>query len=105
VASQYRNRDQDCFDLDENDTPLHEIALARCDCLIRQYLKWKKKNERKSDIALTIALIATALAPLILLFPTVPDDWARFYGAILTTVAAIATASRGIPWRARSSAI
>jgi len=76
---------------------LREDALARCDCLIQQYLDWKKKNHWQSTLAQGVALVSTALIPVILLLQW---NYVKIVGAALSAVAAIATGLLAINgWR------
>jgi hypothetical protein len=70
---------------DENATRL--IALARADCLMDRYLRWKMRNHRYSNLAQGVALVFTAITPVILL----SGDNARIVGAATAAIAAIAT--------------
>ena len=86
----------DCSKLSEVGSP-SQISLERCDCLIQQYLKWTKKNHRRRSVAQGVALISTAVIPVILLLPW---DNAKIVGAAFSAVAAIATGLLAIGgWR------
>jgi hypothetical protein len=75
----------------------HEIALARCNCLIERYYDWKKKNHEKSDWAQRTALIFTAITPVLLL---IHSDYVKLVAATTSAVAAIATGLLAISgWR------
>jgi hypothetical protein len=76
-----------------------EIALARCNCLIDLYLRWKKQNLWKSNLAQRAALIFTAITPVLLLI-----QWnnvnVKLTGAATAAIAAIATGFLAISnWR------
>lgn len=76
---------------------LHEIALARCNCLIERYYGWKKDNHEKSVRAQRTALIFTAITPVLLL---IPWDYMRLVAASTSAIAAIATGLLAISgWR------
>src|SRR6266705_3907535 len=79
----------DCFNLpgEEGKEP-RQIALDRCNCLIGQYLRWKMENHRRSNRAQGIALIFTAVIPIVLLIPL---PYVNIFGAAFSAVAAIAT--------------
>lgn len=75
----------------------HEIALERCNQLIKQYGDWKKNNRKKSDLAQLAALILTAITPVLLLLP-----WShvKILAAATSAGAAIATGLLSIyGWR------
>jgi hypothetical protein len=86
----------------EKGTSTHEIALARCNCLIDQYLLWKKKNLWKSNLAQCAVLILTAITPVLLLssWPWDKVVGVNLLGAALSATAAIATGLLAITgWR------
>ena len=88
---------KDCYKLPADSKRMDELALERCDCLIQQYLDWKKENHRKSTRAQAVALIATALIPVILLLPW---RYVNIVGALFSAGAAIATGLLAINgWR------
>jgi hypothetical protein len=71
--------------------------LARCDCLIDQYLCWKKENHLRYILAQGAALIFTAAIPVVLL---IPWPYMNIVGAALAALAAIATGLLAINgWR------
>ncbi len=87
----------DCSKLEEGGKTPDQTALNRCDCLIDQYLAWKKKNHKRSMQFQGIALIFTAVVPVILLL-----EWkyAKIVGAAFSAIAAIATGLLSINgWR------
>jgi len=87
----------DCSKLPEEGKTLDQIALDRCDCLIQQYLAWKKENHRRSTLAQGIALVFTSIIPVILL---VPWEHVNIVGATFSALAAIATGLLAINgWR------
>ena len=89
--------EEDCSKLPEDGKPTRDIALARCDCLIDQYLRWKKENLRNSNRAQRAALIFTAITPVLLL---IPWDYVNLLGAAASAMAAIATGLLAISsWR------
>jgi len=89
--------DKDCSELPEEGKTLDQIALDRCDCLIQQYLKWKRDNHLRSKLAQGVALVATAVIPVILLLPW---EHVKIVGAAFSAVAAIATGLLAINgWR------
>lgn len=89
--------DVDCSKLPEEGRTPSQISLDRCDCLIQQYLSWKKKNHRRSTLAQGVALVCTGVIPVILLLPW---NYAKIVGAALSAVAAIATGLLAINgWR------
>jgi hypothetical protein len=55
---------------------------------MRRYLEWKKNNHKKSNYALGISLVLTAITPVVL---TIDSNWARFVAAAFSATAAIAT--------------
>jgi hypothetical protein len=88
---------EDCYKLPAEDKTTDQIALERCDCLIQQYLSSKHKNLRKSTWAQGVALVATAVIPVILLMPW---GYVKIVGAAFSAVAAIATGLLAINgWR------
>lgn len=87
----------DCSQLLEEGKTQSQIALDRCDCLIQQYLNWKKENHQRSNLAQGVALVFTAFIPVILL---VPWEHVNIIGAVFSTIAAIATGLLAINgWR------
>lgn len=78
----------DCSRLQEEGKTPGQIALDRCNCLIDQYLRWKKENHRKSNRAQAIALISTAAIPVVLLLPW---GFVNVVGAAFSAIAAVAT--------------
>lgn len=89
--------DRNCSILPEDKRTTHEIALARCDCLMDRYLRWKIENLRNSVQAQRLTLIFTAITPVILLIPL---DYVNLLGAAASAVAAIATGFQAISgWR------
>jgi hypothetical protein len=87
----------DCSKLSEEGRTPGQIALDRCDCLIQQYLAWKMQNYRRSTLAQSVALVFTALIPVILLLPW---KYVNIVGAAFSAVAAIATGLLAINgWR------
>jgi len=87
-----------CSELPNDDCDIpREIALARCNCLMERYLRWKKKNHKYSDWAQGIALVFTAITPVLLL---VPRNDVKLIAAAASAVAAIATGLLAIfGWR------
>ena len=93
---------RDCSNLPEDEKTTHEVALARCNCLMERYLRWKKRDYTKSVWCLRIVLFSTTVTPLILLRPKAHalgvDD--NFIGAIVSAVAAFTTGLSAISgWR------
>ncbi len=87
----------DCSKLPEDEKTTHQIALARCNCLIDRYLLWKKENHEKSNQAQHVALILTAITPVLLL---IPWDYVKILAAVTSAGAAIATGLLAIyGWR------
>ncbi len=87
----------DCSKLPDEGKDPNQIALDRCDCLIQQYLRWKKANLKRSTLAQGIALIFTAVIPVVLLLPW---KYVNIVGAAFSAVAAIATGLLAINgWR------
>lgn len=86
---------ESCAELKEDEliehdgTTTHQIALARCNCLMNRYLRWKRRNHRYSNLAQGVALIFTAITPVVLLFFSGED--AKVVGAATSAIAAIAT--------------
>jgi hypothetical protein len=83
----------------EEGKPTRQIALARCNCLIDLYLRWKKQNLWKSNLAQRAVLILTAITPILLLMPW---DYVNvnLLGAAFSAMAAIATGLLAISsWR------
>jgi hypothetical protein len=95
--------ERECFKLpDEDKKSTRELALARCNCLMERYLRWKGDNHKKSNRAQYAALILTAVTPVLLLIPSnyVPSDYVRLAAAAASAVAAIATGLLAINgWR------
>ena len=92
-----KEKEEDCSKLPEAGKDESQMALDRCDCLIQQYHRWKKKNHRQSTVAQGVALVFTALIPVILL-----SEWPykNIVGAGFSAVAAIATGLLAINgWR------
>jgi len=88
---------ENCSKLPEDGKTTHEIALARCECLMDRYLRWKKKDHKKSDRAQRAALIFTAITPVLLL---IPWNYVNLLGAAASAVATIATGLLAISgWR------
>ncbi len=86
-----------CTELDTVGASPHEIALARCDCLLGRYLKWKLENHTKSDRAQRAALVFTAVTPVLVLLPW---EYVNILGAVTAAAAAIATGLLAIHgWR------
>ena len=88
---------EDCYKLSAEGKPAEQFALERCDCLIQQYLTWKKENHQRSTRAQAVALVSTAVIPVILLLP-----WGsvKIVGAAFSALAAIATGLLAINgWR------
>jgi hypothetical protein len=86
-----------CYKLPTEGKTADQVAMERCDCLIQEYLRWKKENHRRSTQAQGFALISTAVIPVILLLP-----WksANIVGAAFSALAAIATGLLAINgWR------
>jgi hypothetical protein len=76
-----------------------QIALARCNCLIDLYLRWKKQNLWKSNLAQRAALIFAAITPVLLLIPWNNVN-VKLIGAAVSAMAAIATGLLAISsWR------
>jgi hypothetical protein len=100
----WASRKVDCSKLpkpvpEEGETKTHKIALARCNCLIDQYLLWKKQNLWKSNLAQRAVLILTAITPVLLLI-TWNNVNERLFGAAFSAMAAIATGLLAISgWR------
>jgi hypothetical protein len=98
LLREHKMKNVDCSKLPEEgrDDP-SQISLDRCDCLIQQYLAWKKENHQKSTWAQGVALVATAIIPVILLLPW---RYVNIVGAAFSTLAAIATGLLAINgWR------
>jgi hypothetical protein len=75
----------------ENDQNItHQITLARCNCLMDRYLRWKKRNHQYSDIAQGVALVFTAITPVVLLMGDGNGD-VRILGAATAAIATVAT--------------
>ena len=90
-------KDVDCSRLPEEGKTPSQIALDRCDCLIQQYLNWKRENHQWSNRAQAIALVFTSSIPVILLLPW---DYVNIVGATFSAIAAIATGFLAIyGWR------
>jgi hypothetical protein len=102
-------QDDNCTKLldDGTDVTTRQVALARCDCLMDRYLRWKKENKRKSDLGQGAALIFSAITPVLLLLPGAfcetivqTEQNAKLLGAISAALAAIATGLLAIHhWR------
>jgi len=89
--------DVECFKLPAEGKPVDQVALERCDCLIQQYLAWKKENHGRSTLAQGVALVSTAVIPVILLLPW---GYVNIVGAAFSALAAIATGLLAINgWR------
>jgi uncharacterized protein DUF4231 len=87
----------DCSKLPEEGKTPGQIVLDRCNCLIDQYLQWKKENHGKSNRAQAVALIFTATIPIVLLLPW---SYVNIVGAAFSAIAAIATGLLAIGgWR------
>ena len=87
----------DCSKLPEEGKTPDQIELDRCNCLIGQYLGWKKKNHRRSILAQGAALVFTAVIPVVLLLPW---EYVNIVGAAFSALAAIATGLLAINgWR------
>jgi hypothetical protein len=87
----------DCSKLPDEGKDPNQMALDRCDCLIQQYLRWKQANHMRSTLAQGIALIFTAVIPVVLLSP---GNYVNIVGAAFSAVAAIATGLLAINgWR------
>src|SRR5215208_30853 len=67
---------------------LGQSTLERCDDLIKQYLRWKIENMRRSTLAQSCALVCTVAIPVILLLPW---KYVNIVGAGVSALAAIAT--------------
>lgn len=102
-------QDENCTKLIGNgaDATTRQIALLRCDCLMERYLRWKKENKQKSDLAQGAALIFSAITPVLLFLPAAfgettiqADQNSKLLGAISAALAAIATGLLAIHhWR------
>lgn len=97
-------KEDDLLKQDENPTKL--LALARCDCLMIRYLRWKKRNHDLSDTAQIVALVFTAITPVLVLVPwnsfwgLLPVNFGNIVGAATAALAAIATGLLAITgWR------
>jgi len=87
----------DCSKLPEEGKRSGQFVLDRCNCLIDQYLDWKQKNHRQSNLAQGAALVFTAVIPVVLLLPW---RYVNIVGAALSASAAIATGLLAINgWR------
>jgi Protein of unknown function (DUF4231) len=94
---EYNKSDEDCSKLSAEGKSAEKFALERCDCLIQMYLKWKKKNHWQSTLAQGVALVSTAVIPVILLLPW---GYVNIVGAAFSALAAIATGLLAINgWR------
>ena len=49
--SELPEEQKNCSELPQDKGTTGEIALARCNCLMARYLRWKKDNLWKSDLA------------------------------------------------------
>ena len=78
----------DCSKLPQEGKTPGQVALDRCNCLIDQYLRWKKENHQKSNRAQAIALFFTAAIPVVLLLPW---GFVNVGGATFSAIAAVAT--------------
>jgi hypothetical protein len=99
----FLHRHEDCSKLSaEADKNPNDIALARCNCLIGHYLREKRRNHWKSDLAQRVALIFTAITPVVLLLPekiALPLS-VNLLGAATAALATIATGFLAISnWR------
>jgi len=97
-----RSEHRDCSNLPEDGKTTHEVALARCNCLMERYLRWKRRDHARSFWCLRVVLFSTTITPLILLMPEVSvlgvDN--KFVGAVVSAVAAFATGLLAISgWR------
>jgi hypothetical protein len=89
--------DINCSELSGTERTPHEIALARCDCLMDRYLRWKLENHKKSVLAQRVALVLTSLTPVLLLLPW---EYVNILAAAASALAAIATGYLAISgWR------
>jgi len=87
----------DCYKLPAEGKTADQVALERCDCLIQQYLAWKKENHRRSTLAQGVALVFTGVIPVILLLPW---GYVNVVAAAFSALAAIATGLLAINgWR------
>jgi len=80
--------------LDDGENATHQIALARCNCLMDRYLRWKKRNHLYSDIAQGVALVFTAITPVVLLIGNGNVNGngnVKILGAATAAIAAVAT--------------
>lgn len=92
-------KNADCSKLpqEESKAPIEEIILARCNCLIDQYLRWKIENHQRYIRVQGAALIFIAATPVVLL---IPWPHINIVGAALAALAAIATGLLAINgWR------
>jgi hypothetical protein len=96
-------QDENCTKLlgDVADAKTGQVALARCDCLMDRYLRWKMANKRKSDLAQGAALIFSALTPVLLLLPGAfgapnlqAEQYSKLLGAIIRAMNDVGNASR-----------
>lgn len=87
--------EKDCSKLSKNGNSTHEFALELCECLIDQYLRWKKANGKKRDIAQSIALIFTAITPVLLLIP-LRNEYRDLLDVIAAAAASVATIASGL---------
>src|SRR4030095_10484445 len=67
---------------------LGQSTLERCNQLINQYLDWKMKNMRRSNLFQGAALVFTAAIPVVL---QLPWEHVNIVGAGLSSLAAIST--------------
>lgn len=80
--------DCSCSELPEDTKSPREVVLARCNCLMARYLRWKQNNHEKSDQAQRAALVLTAITPVLLL---IPWEHVNILAAATSAAAAIAT--------------
>jgi hypothetical protein len=71
----------------DEDEKVRKVALARCNCLIDRYFRWKRRHGKWSKVVQVITIILTAAIPLIIL----KVDNSDFVVAVLSATAAIAT--------------
>lgn len=83
------------LELEDYGNDPNKFVLARCECLMDSYLRQKLSNHRWRNISLGVALFLTTLTPVVLIIPRDLEE-VRFFAALMSAFAAIATGSLAI---------
>jgi Protein of unknown function (DUF4231) len=83
----------------ETSNNIRDIALERCEDLLKQYFSLKMKSYRRSSLTQLASLVLTAITPVLLLIP-MNGEYLKFFAAATSVGAAISTGLLSIyGWR------